>query len=175
MSSVRWDNRASVLIEALKGQLGALSDEELAADLGMGKSTISSWRRRGTLPSRVERDIADRYGLTFDEAVLRLNSDHGSRETLLKAAFYYALIELSRDAPALDAEGALKLSQELAAAEKEIKAAIAGLASKPSYKGIVGAAMFLADVATGKVDIKDAAKRALAGGPSSSPSASPPA
>lgn len=40
------------LIEALKMRLGASTDVELARKLAVDKSTVSSWRSRGSLPKR---------------------------------------------------------------------------------------------------------------------------
>jgi len=46
------------VIERLKHQTGARSDVELAAKLRLGRSTIASWRRRGSVPRRYQSDDA---------------------------------------------------------------------------------------------------------------------
>jgi len=42
----------AVDIEALKRALGAETELELAARLGIARSTVSQWRRRGSIPAR---------------------------------------------------------------------------------------------------------------------------
>ena len=43
---------AAVDIAALKSALGARTELELAAKLGIARSTVSQWRRRGSIPAR---------------------------------------------------------------------------------------------------------------------------
>lgn len=49
-------------LETLKRLTGAKNDSELADALGKAKQTISSWRRRGTVPTDVQYTLADLYG-----------------------------------------------------------------------------------------------------------------
>ncbi len=42
----------AVDISALKSALGARTELELAAKLGIARSTVSQWRRRGSIPAR---------------------------------------------------------------------------------------------------------------------------
>lgn len=42
-------------LEALKRRLGALTDQGLADRLRLGRSTVTSWRRRGAVPERYSR------------------------------------------------------------------------------------------------------------------------
>jgi len=49
------DEDVQARIAALPAPLGAQHDAELAARLGIGESTISSWRSRGRIPDRVLR------------------------------------------------------------------------------------------------------------------------
>lgn len=45
-------NEVDEAIQGLKVRFSAETDEELAKALGIGRSTISSWRLRGSVPSR---------------------------------------------------------------------------------------------------------------------------
>lgn len=45
-------NTVEATIEALRTRLGAATDAELARLLGIDKSTVSSWRARGSVPAR---------------------------------------------------------------------------------------------------------------------------
>jgi hypothetical protein len=49
------DEDVEARIAALRAHLGAQHDADLAAKLGIGKSTISSWRSRGRIPERFLR------------------------------------------------------------------------------------------------------------------------
>lgn len=49
-------------LDVLRRLAGASSDAELAEKLGIAKQTISSWRRRGTVPSKSQQAFARQLG-----------------------------------------------------------------------------------------------------------------
>lgn len=57
-----WEE-VSLYIQRLKTHLHVRTDEQLATKLGMSKQNISNWRRRGSVPARVAKDIQERYGI----------------------------------------------------------------------------------------------------------------
>lgn len=56
---------ADAYISHLKERLGTRSDDQLASKIGVGKSTIASWRRRGDIPDQAVRDIEEKCGLSL--------------------------------------------------------------------------------------------------------------
>lgn len=61
---------AETIIYALKKRHGVKSDQELADVLGLGRSTVTSWRRRGSVPKRiavlVDHDAKERLSAVFN-------------------------------------------------------------------------------------------------------------
>ncbi|KQX34092.1 hypothetical protein ASD04_17785 [Devosia sp. Root436] len=49
-------------LSLLKKLTGATSDTDLATKLGKAKQTVSSWRRRGSIPLEVQYELAEQYG-----------------------------------------------------------------------------------------------------------------
>lgn len=79
------------VIDALKRHLGTNSDQDLARRLSLGRSTISSWKARGAVPSRYRRilegdeptfalepkEMTEEEGLALSLAIMRLMKSHG--------------------------------------------------------------------------------------------------
>jgi len=69
------ENIATAYIDYAKSKLGVKSDDELARILDVGKSTIASWRRRGSIPEDLYSDLLTSkeidYFLFFDEYMTR--------------------------------------------------------------------------------------------------------
>lgn len=63
------DTLAEAFILRLKERVGVSSDDQLASKIGVGKSTVATWRRRGNVPALVAKDIEERFGLSL--AVVR--------------------------------------------------------------------------------------------------------
>jgi len=60
------DTLADAFISRLKERLDARSDDQLAAGIGVAKSTIASWRRRGDIPPAVAKELEKKHGISFD-------------------------------------------------------------------------------------------------------------
>jgi hypothetical protein len=85
------DDVESVVV-ALKRHFGVQSDQDLARRLRLGRSTISSWRARQTVPARYSRLLegedegfaiefkhqTEEEGLALSLALMRLIRDHGN-------------------------------------------------------------------------------------------------
>lgn len=73
---------ADQTVEALKRRFRAPTDQALAARLKLGRSTVTSWRRRGTVPERYARlakevlafppDLLDRSWSPVEHAAMTL-------------------------------------------------------------------------------------------------------
>lgn len=57
---------ADEIIERLRDLAGVQKDVDLAAWLEVSKSTLSSWRSRGSVPIEISLRIADKCGVTLD-------------------------------------------------------------------------------------------------------------
>ena len=86
-------------IEALKVKLDSTSDEELAFVLDIGKSTIASWRRRGSIPKAVRTKIHIEHGLDFKRLEQGRLPDDRLSDYLFEAAFFLAIMRLGRHLP----------------------------------------------------------------------------
>lgn len=88
------DDWVSKYLDALKLRMGFSSDAELAAELGFGKSTLATWRRRGDIPLPALMRIADQAGhdiTTGDELLFGLAVSQSA--TLVRALYSYVVIK----------------------------------------------------------------------------------
>lgn len=91
------DTPVSRFIDELKLAVMASSDEELARGLGVGKSTIASWRRRGTIPKAVEVRCREQHGVDWHRIRHGKPRDEEITDALFRAAFYASILLLGRD------------------------------------------------------------------------------
>lgn len=89
-------------ILALKTMLDVSSDEALAAGLNVGKSTIASWRRRGSVPKKTGDEIKRRFGVDWKELADPAHRKDALVDTLQKTAFFIAVFKLGRSLPEAD-------------------------------------------------------------------------
>ena len=91
------DNWVSEYLSVIKLRLGLSSDAELASELGFGKSTFATWRRRGEIPDAALVRLADRVGhdlTTGDELVFALSV---SQSAMLMRAIYTYIVLVRRN------------------------------------------------------------------------------
>lgn len=86
----------SEFIDQLKVKLWSGSDDELSQALGIGKSTIASWRRRGSLPSRIKKEYLYKYGVDYQLIESGVPSEEQIYQKLFEAAFYMCIMRLAR-------------------------------------------------------------------------------
>jgi hypothetical protein len=65
MSSDRSRNAAEIFIDRVKEVLSLKRDEDLAARFRLGKSTIATWRRRGSIPYKKHSEIEREAGIKY--------------------------------------------------------------------------------------------------------------
>lgn len=90
------ENPAITFIDALKAKLRCASDEQFSQKLGLGKSTLASWRMRASVPKRVRDDMLIEYGIYYDK--LALNKDGRERiiRDQIKTAFFISMLRLGK-------------------------------------------------------------------------------
>lgn len=135
--------------------LGVQSDEALAATLGVGKSTVATWRRRGSVPRKAVVEIERRYGIELSSLDQRGSSE--LRDYLLRYALYYIVVSCSRlliEDGADEAEDPA-LADDFAIMDPYLKRAINRAASATQYQGVHGAAEFLSHLRAGRVQLSD--------------------
>lgn len=86
---------AESYINALKRAKKANSDDELAKALGLGKSTLASWRRRGAVPNEIAGDllidgVLDYLAVIHEHLAQSLASSDLGETMLLQAAMLLA-------------------------------------------------------------------------------------
>jgi len=91
------NDSTSKYIEHIKKHFGVETDEELAVAIGVKKSTIASWRRRGSIPKRIRQDLHVWHGVDFDRLARGRPDDKQLSDMLVDAAFYFAILRLGRD------------------------------------------------------------------------------
>lgn len=84
----------SRFIDELKSVVWALSDDELASALKVGKSTIATWRRRGSVPAKVQRELFIKYGVDYCLIATGEPCDLAQSDRLFKVALYAAILKL---------------------------------------------------------------------------------
>lgn len=75
-------NTRNVLIR-LRTLWGASSNKALAAKLGVGESTPSSWNRTGIVPFDICLKTVDKFGCSLDELIYGIKSQPVSESELL--------------------------------------------------------------------------------------------
>lgn len=89
-------------ILALKARKRVSSDDDLAKSIGVGKSTIASWRRRGAIPSDVAGTLLTDQVLDYFLVIREHLALVLSESPLGDAMIFKALLKMGR---ALDSEG----------------------------------------------------------------------
>ena len=91
LGTIARSDSAEDVLEALQKRLRVSTDQALADALGLGRSTVTSWRRRGNVPTRyaqlVEQDTQKRLSAAFNFELL---SDEE------RAALCLAVMRMSR-------------------------------------------------------------------------------
>ncbi|MEH3120217.1 MAG: hypothetical protein PGN25_22215 [Methylorubrum populi] len=90
------ENPAIAYIDALKAKLACSSDEQLSRRLGLGKSTLASWRLRASVPKRVRDYVLVEYGIDYDRIV---QNDDGREKVIrdqIQTAFYISILRIGR-------------------------------------------------------------------------------
>jgi hypothetical protein len=65
MSIAMYSSIADAYIDRLKSHFRVSSDEALARRIGTAKSTIATWRRRGSIPEQVYGELFEREQIDF--------------------------------------------------------------------------------------------------------------
>jgi len=112
----------------LRRLAGAGDDAELADKLGIAKQTISSWRRRGAVPSKAQQAIADKLGPeALADPALRFWKE--SREWQLVLAVMLATYDINSGRTAAPFAEYVKWGAALAHSEDRIRSALRQLAT----------------------------------------------
>lgn len=94
----------SAFIDELKSLLWAASDDELASSLKVGKSTIASWRRRGSVPAKIRRQIYFKYKIDYDLIATGTPCRDAQSSHLFLTAVYAAIMKLAKQAQEAEIE-----------------------------------------------------------------------
>jgi hypothetical protein len=70
-------------VEALKREVGAATDSELASLLGIQRSAVAQWRRRSKVPEKARLKVKFLVGANLHEKMARERAEHLSAETLI--------------------------------------------------------------------------------------------
>lgn len=151
---------ASAVLVGLKAHFRLESDEALAARLGVAKSTIATWRRRGSIPSRAAKELESRYGLTLDK--LTKSSSEDIRTHLLRRSYYFILLNVYGAEILVHDDSGSELANDLAQLEPYLQRVLIRKSSFSNYQGAVGAASFYLDILEGKLSAKSLAVEAIA-------------
>lgn len=138
----------SEFINQLKAALWATSDEELAAKLGIGKSTIASWRRRGSVPDKIQREIYFQYNVDYCLIETGKPCILEQSNRLFGTALYAAIMKIGKE---LDEHEIQDAAAWISAHEIEFRAHIVDRAvfNIPDPFNVEAYARVLADVLTG--------------------------
>jgi hypothetical protein len=85
-------NLAAMYIDGLKRALAVDRDEDLAAKVGVAKSTVATWRRRGSIPDTAIPQLEALSGVKFGEVRTRFYSSGAAIRLLAKMAFYKTVV-----------------------------------------------------------------------------------
>ncbi|MEE1656480.1 helix-turn-helix domain-containing protein [Microvirga sp. CF3062] len=85
---------AGAYIDKLKAHFSVRKDEELAQRIAVGKSTIASWRQRGTIPLTSRMKLEELTGVSYQETQREFVADVGEISHLIEAGLNLALIRL---------------------------------------------------------------------------------
>lgn len=96
------DDAVTRFVIALKRSLRVATDEELAEIIGVGKSTIASWRRRGLIPRKWQLELQLRFGLSFHKFEASDTDQARLSDAVINAAVYLAVMKLGRHLPEND-------------------------------------------------------------------------
>lgn len=87
-------NLASKYIERLKEVLGVTRDEDLADKVGVAKSTVATWRRRGSIPDASIAQLEAKTGLSYSDIRTEFYSSGAAIRLLARMAFYKTVTKL---------------------------------------------------------------------------------
>ena len=82
-------------ISALKKQLGITRDDELSARLGVAKSTVSSWRKRGQVPKAIAAKAEAEFGVSYQRIFEAYQFTKNLRDSYVRQAYLMALCRMS--------------------------------------------------------------------------------
>jgi hypothetical protein len=117
MSRASTANPAEDFIDRVKEALNLSRDEDLAARLSLGKSTIATWRRRGSIPFRKHSEIEELTGIKYTDTIVeRLHRSNKIRD-LCRIGYLNAISRLFNEAKK---EELSELSFRLASREDSI-------------------------------------------------------
>lgn len=89
-SSPMLKNSTAIFIDRVKEALGTPKDEDLAARLEVGKSTIASWRRRNDIPAKRRENIEAVSNIQFDWSLDGDLEYHRVLSIIARIAFFRA-------------------------------------------------------------------------------------
>jgi len=112
------DGFVSAYIDRAKTLLNVSKDEELAQHIGVGKSTIASWRMRGVIPDKAFEQFETSIGLNRDSFRREWFGSSQAETLLSKIIFYSAVARLFR---AHEADPVDRFAIGLAANEGDIR------------------------------------------------------
>jgi transcriptional regulator with XRE-family HTH domain len=85
---------ASLYIKRLKEKLSLETDEALASKIGVGKSTVSSWRQRGQIPAEMRADLQKKFGVKYSDVQREYAVALGKASHLIEAAVAHSILRL---------------------------------------------------------------------------------
>jgi hypothetical protein len=83
-------NGTAIFIDRVKEVLGTPKDEDLAARLEVGKSTIASWRRRNDIPTNKLEHIESISNIKFADTRIDDIEYHDILSVIARIAFFHA-------------------------------------------------------------------------------------
>lgn len=117
------ENPAIAFIDALKAKFACSSDEQLSRRLGLGKSTLASWRLRASVPKRVRDDMLAEYGIDYD----RIAQNEDGREKMvidqIQTAFYISILRIGKH---IDEADLVEIASWIAGNEHQIRSFFIG-------------------------------------------------
>lgn len=88
----------SEFIDGYKRALAVKTDDELAERIGVAKSTIATWRRRESIPARVQSEAYNDIGIVYLPDGLEIESYTPKPvRKLIESAYFVALLRLGQN------------------------------------------------------------------------------
>lgn len=85
---------AGAYIDRLKAHFSVRKDEELTQKIEVGKSTIASWRQRGTIPLVSRVKLEELTGISYEETQREFIAEVDEVSHLIEAGINLALLRL---------------------------------------------------------------------------------
>ncbi|MGB5086423.1 MAG: helix-turn-helix domain-containing protein [Methylocystis silviterrae] len=98
MSRGATANPAEDFIDRVKEALSLTRDEDLATRLNLGKSTIATWRRRGSIPFKKHAEIEELTGVKYTDVLVERLTRSNELYDICRISYLNAISKLFNEA-----------------------------------------------------------------------------